>query len=240
MTETNTRRLRAFRGNTPEDYYNTGLADFPLPSRMFYAMVMAFLWVFTKIIAPWKLEAAEELCREKRARIIAMNHVSIIDPVIVAVSMWRCGQPMRCVFKSELNANAFLTWLFSRVGGLPVDRGMADMRVVRRVRAALERGESVLVYPEGTRVKRDEDSQIHGSYALMASLAKAPIQPVAIVGARDLHPGSHIFVRVGPCIEWDEITVQGRRERVEAMGKKGMERVFALRAELRRDHPGKE
>ncbi|HQE70741.1 MAG TPA: lysophospholipid acyltransferase family protein, partial [Atopobiaceae bacterium] len=99
------------------------------------------------------------------------------------------GISVRPIFKSEFNLNTLTTWFFSRVGGIPVNRGTADMKAVRRAKAALERGENILIFPEGTRIKSDDEpAKIHGGFALMAQLAKAPVVPVAIVGARDLRP----------------------------------------------------
>ena len=113
-----------------------------------------------------------------------MNHESMLDPVAVVVTMWLAHVPVRIVYKSEFDKILPATWLFSRAGGFPVARGTADMKVVRRAKAMLARGECVLIYPEGTRVRDDADQQAHGGYAIMAQLAHAPVQPVAIIGAR--------------------------------------------------------
>ena len=132
------------------------------------------------------------------------------------------------------------TWLFSRVGGFPVSRGTADMKLIRRARAMLQRGECVLIYPEGTRVKDDADAEVHGGYALMAQMAKAPVQPVAVIGARNLRFRSRVWLRAGRPVEWAEIDAPKRREQVAKMEEVGMGRVFELRDELRQAHPGLE
>jgi 1-acyl-sn-glycerol-3-phosphate acyltransferase len=154
---------------------------------------------------------------------------------------------MRPIYKSEFDNVAIAKWFFSRVGAIPVKRGTADLKAVRRAQRALQRGEDILVFPEGTRIySDDQEVTIHGGFALMAQLAKAKVQPVAIVGARDGAPGGNkplrphkVFMRAGKAVGFDELGVKGRKKQAEAMEKTAMERVYALRDALRRDHPGK-
>lgn len=231
-------RMHAFAGNTFDDYYDHALSDHPLPGRLFIGFVVRLLWVVTKLLWPWKIEEARLLLDDERGRMIIMNHESMLDPVVVVVVMWLARRPVRIIYKSDFDKIAPATWLFSRAGGFPVERGTADMKTVRRARAMLSRGESVLIYPEGTRVRSDADAQAHGGYALMAQLAKAPVQPVAIIGARELSWRQRVFVRVGTPIEWSELAGLSRKEQVAEMERVGMERVYELRDELRATHPG--
>ncbi len=233
-------RMRAFAGNTYDDYYDHALSEHPLPGRLFIGAVVRILWVVTRILWPWRIERAELLLDDPRGRVIIMNHESMLDPVAVVATMWMAGVPVRIVYKSEFDKIGPATWFFSRAGGFPVSRGTADMKTVRRARAMLQRGECVLIYPEGTRVRRDSDAETHGGYAIMAELAKAPVQPVAIIGARDLRFRQRVWMRVGECVEWDELGSGSRRERTQEMERLGMARVYELRDALRREHPGTE
>lgn len=232
--------MRAFAGNSFEDYYDHAMRDFPLPARLVCAALVRVVWAFTKLVWPWRIEGAERLCADGRGRVIVMNHESMLDPVALVCELWMRGVHVRPVYKSEFDGVPLASWLFSRVGALPVSRGTADMKMVRRARAALQRGECVLIYPEGTRVKRDADSEVHGGFALMAQLAKVPVQPVAIIGARHLRLRSHVAIRVGEPVEWDELPEGSRKERVAAMEREGMRRVWELRDALRADNPGME
>ena len=170
-----TGKLRAFAGNTYDEYYDSAMSDFPWTARVLMAIVVWACYVFTKLVWPWKVEEAELLCRDRRGRVIIQNHESMVEPVIMVVTMWRAGIHTRIVYKSEFDKIGIATWLFSRVGAFPVSRGSADMKTVRRARAMLQRGECVLIYPEGTRVKKDDEAEVHGGYALMAQMAKAPV-----------------------------------------------------------------
>lgn len=243
-------RLRAFRGNSFEDYYTHDMRDYPRPAKLFFGVVVAACALWTKLFWHWEVEDAHKLTdgAGERGRMVVGNHVSMLEPVATIVWFYAHGRRIRPVFKSEFDANPFLTWFFSRVGGIPVERGTADMRAVRCARAALQRGEDVLVYPEGTRVRTDERAPLHAGFALMAQLADAEVVPLAVVGARQITPeGTHrkrlfwrVFLKAGDPISFDELPAGRRKQRAEAMERVAMERVFALRDELRREHPGKE
>ncbi len=240
-------RMRAFAGNSFDDYFDHDMRDFPAPGRAMLRFVAAVVGGLTKVLWPWTIEDADKLWGDPRGRVIVMNHTSMLDPVCVIVSTLFHGQRVRCVYKSEFDSARIVTWLFSRAGAIPVVRGTADVKAVRRAERALKRGEMVLVFPEGTRVKSDDQEvTIHGGFALMAQLAKAPVQPMAIVGARDITPrGSHakrfgrVYLKVGDCITFDELGVKGKKARNAKMEEVAMGRVYQLRDELRREHPGK-
>lgn len=233
---------------TREDYFDNAMDDFPWTAKLVLGVVICVVGFLSKIIFPWKIEDGEKLWNDHSGRMIIMNHVSFLETVLPSVTMWFRGVHVRPIYKSEFEGNGFLHWLLPRVGGIPVDRGTADMKAVKRAVKCMKRGESVLVFPEGTRIKSEEQQvEVHGGFALMARMAKVPVQPMAIVGARDIKPKGRkfprlfwrVFLRAGDCISFDEMTATGRRERTEEMERVGMERVYALRAELREEHPGK-
>jgi len=244
-------RMRAFAGNSFDDYYDHAMRDYPWTAKALLGFLVGVVGAATKVLWPWRIEGAERLwdasAEGGKGRVIVMNHVSMLDPVVVYVSEWVHGRRVRCVYKSEFDKVKVATWLFARAGAVPVRRGTADIKVVRRAQRALERGEDVLIFPEGTRVKADdEEVELHGGFALMAQLAKARVLPVAIVGARDITtrtrkvPHFHrVFLKAGAPIGFDEIGAKGRKRQAAEMERVAMERVYALRAELRAEHPGK-
>jgi len=240
-------RLHAFCGNSVDDYYDHGIREFPLPSRILLGIIIVVVTVATKIAWPWKIEDAELLWNDRRGRIIVMNHQSMLDPVVTVASLWFRGMRVRPIYKSEFDKSKLVTWIFSRVGAIPVVRGTADMKFIRRAQHAIERGECVLIYPEGTRVRSDDQKiEFHKGFALIARLTKAPVQPMAIVGARNITPeGTHwkrfgrVYLKAGSCIELSELGVSGRKEQTDALERASMRAVYDLVGELRSEHPGK-
>jgi len=242
-------KLHAFGGNSFDDYYDSALNDHPLPARMLMGFVVWVLIIVSKIFWPWKIEDAEKLLTPggDRGRMLIMNHTSMLDPVIVVPYLWIHGIRARTIYKSEFDRVKIAKWLFSRVGAFPVERGAADMKAVRRARASLMRGEWILIYPEGTRVKSDDEPVVvHGGFSLMAHMGKAGVQPLAIVGARDItkrgkhfHKPGRVFLKVGDLIEFSDLDAKGKKAQIAAMERVAMDRVYALRTELRDEHPGK-
>lgn len=233
---------------TREDYFDNAMDDYPFSAKVVLAVVICVVGFLSKLLFPWRIEDGKKLWDNHDGRMIIMNHVSFFETVIPSVSMWFRGVHVRPIYKSEFEGNKFLNWLLPRVGGIPIDRGTADMKSVRRAVNCMKRGECILVFPEGTRIKsEDQEVEVHGGFALMARMAKVSVQPMAVVGAREIvRPGKmirlfkRVYFKAGDCISWDEMTSTNRRERTEEMERVGMERVYALRSELRAEHPGKE
>ena len=245
--ETKKGPLHVFGHNTLEDYYEHPIREFPITSRALLAASIIVCGAVSKVFWHWTLENGEELWNAKGGQMVIMNHISMLDPIIIVVSGWAHGRRMRPIYKSEFDKHRFVTWFFARVGALPVKRGTADIKVVRRAQRALQNGEDVVIFPEGTRIRPgDTNVEIHGGFALIAQLAKAPVLPVAIVGASDGAPGGakslrpcRVWMRAGKAITFDELNVKGRKKQAEAMEKVAMERVYALRDALRAEHPGR-
>lgn len=240
-------RLRAFRGNSVDDYYDHAMSEFPLPARALLAVACCVVGGVTKVLWRWGFEDGEKLWNDKEPRVIVMNHGSMLDPVVMIISCWAHGIHLRTVYKSEFDKTKLVSWFFSRAGAFPVTRGTADMKALKRASAALRRGESILIYPEGTRIKSDDQVvEIHGGFAVMAQMGHAKVQPLAIVGSRDITPkGTHrknfhsVCCKVGDTISFDDLGAKGRRQQVDQMEKVAIKRMYELRDELRQEHPGK-
>ncbi|MGI6230801.1 MAG: lysophospholipid acyltransferase family protein [Tractidigestivibacter sp.] len=241
-------KLRAFHGNTFDDYFDSAMRDFPLPGRIALGIAVYGCGFWTKFRWYWKFENDEKLVGgDKRPRVVVMNHTSMLDPVVMIVHLWLRGIRIRTIYKSEFDKSPIVSWAFSRVGAIPIKRGTADIKAIRRAVASLKRGEWVLIFPEGTRIKSDDEPvEIHEGYALIAQMAHVPVQPVGCVGARDitkrgshLHHFSRVFLKAGDLIEFSDINAKSRKEQAEAMSHAGMDAVYKLRDELRQEHPGR-
>lgn len=124
--------------------------------------------------------------------IVAPTHRSIIDIFLTATITRR---RIRFMGKQELWSTRFGAWLFSSLGGFPVDRSAGT----GAVRAALDRlaeGEPVVVFPEGTRRRGRMVVDLKDGAAFLAAKAGVPIVPVGIAGSEDIMPSGSPMIRL--------------------------------------------
>ena len=245
MTQTR-QKPKGGRGKGGYDFIRNGIDDYPLPTRLVYNFVAVVLWLFSSIVWPTRFEGLDELVDHVRERgtVIVMNHTSMVEPVVFIVGLWRRHVRVRPIYKVEFEKIVPAKWLFRRMGGIPVDRGSADLKALKAARDALGRGECVLIYPEGTRIKNDDQPiEVHGGFAMIAQMGKSDVTPTAVVGAADPYKTRPTRrrkprIRCGRPISFTELDGTSRKEKLAEMERVAMERVYALRDELRHDYPG--
>lgn len=111
--------------------------------------------------------------------LVASNHLSNADPIILEAAFPR---PLFFLGKSELFRNPVFRWILRRFGGIPVERGTADLAAIRRARAVLEQGIALGIYPEGVRSRTAALVKGLPGAGLIALQSSAPVLPVAIYG----------------------------------------------------------
>ena len=115
---------------------------------------------------------AEQL-RAARGTIFAPNHATLMDATHFLARLPR----LVCVMKKSVAANPFMGVSSALAGYLPMGEGT---EFIRRGRDALLAGDNLLMFPEGTRTVAPPVNRFKGGFALMASLAGAPVQTVFI------------------------------------------------------------
>ena len=121
--------------------------------------------------------------------IVVANHDSLSDPFFLGASIDR---PLRFLTKSELWSNRIVGRVLDALGAIPVERRRGDVAAVAAVARALEAGDAVAIFPQGT-VLGSADRPWQRGAARVALTTGAPIVPVAIVGASDaLRPGTRL------------------------------------------------
>ncbi len=111
--------------------------------------------------------------------ILASNHVSMLDPPLVAVLV-----PRRVVYmgKIELWKTPIIGPLYSLVGFIPVRRFEADLAALRRAEKALRQNHVLGMFPEGTRSGKPGLGKGLPGTAIIAIRTGAPIVPVGVSG----------------------------------------------------------
>ncbi len=135
------------------------------------------------------------------AYLVAPTHRSMIDvPVVAMITRRR----LRFLSKQEVMGGRITGWALGALGGIPVARGTADRSALRACQQALESGEPVVLFPEGTRGSGPQLQELFDGLAYLALKLGLPIVPVGIAGTeavlgrgRTLPRWSRITVAVG-------------------------------------------
>jgi 1-acyl-sn-glycerol-3-phosphate acyltransferase len=120
--------------------------------------------------------------------ILAVNHISHIDTILMARLVWQSGRIPRFLIKSGVFSKPVIGKVMSGAGQIPVYRGTTDAQKSLQISAdALRRGECVVIYAEGT-ITRDPDwwpmQGKTGIARLALTVPEAPVIPIGQWGAQ--------------------------------------------------------
>ena len=128
-----------------------------------------------------------------KGMIICVNHQSNLDPVVGG-----CSFPRRTNFlaKASLFDILGLGWLLSQIDGIPIDRE-GGVRGMKETLKRLKRGESILIFPEGTRSRDGKLLPLKPGFVTLAKRTKVPLLPMGIAGTYEAWPPGSKFPSSG-------------------------------------------
>jgi len=139
--------------------------------------------------------------------IIAANHRSFLDPFVIATMARR---PMYYVAKKELFMRPWQAWILNALGAFPVDRGAGDEQFIETAKAILARGDVVLIFPEGTRIRPGALGRAKRGVGRLALESGVPVIPVALIGTEAVRRGwrirpHKIRIRAGRALRFPQV-----------------------------------
>jgi glycerol-3-phosphate dehydrogenase (NAD(P)+) len=124
--------------------------------------------------------------------LLASNHRSFMDPFVIGMLVRR---PVYYMAKRELFEKRWQAWILNALGAFPVDRGTSDSAAMDTARAILRRGDCVVVFPEGQRIRRGPLREPKRGIGRLALETGAPVAPVAVFGTEHVRRGWRIRPR---------------------------------------------
>ena len=154
------------------------------------------IWLYraVQLLLGWLVRLLFRTSREGHRRIprhgpviLASNHASNIDPVLVVACMPR---PIFHLGKHHLFNTRFTRFFLEAVAGqIPVDRGMGgNQAAVEAGILVLRRGLALGIYPEGTRTADGSIQSGQTGVAIFAYRTGVPVYPIAIQGTYQVWP----------------------------------------------------
>ncbi len=118
--------------------------------------------------------------------LVVSNHDSWLDPlVIIEAMMWKHRQ-LRFLAKSTLWKSKVLAWILDGAAQIPIRRGESDRAAIEAAVDALDRGETIGVFPEGTLSRGEKLRARRGVARLALARPEVPLVLVAVEGGTRL------------------------------------------------------
>lgn len=157
----------------------------------FYYTLRFISAIILKIIFRFKVQGIENVPESGRV-ILCSNHISILDPIVLAIVVKR---PIAFMAKKELFENKILNKIINKLGAIPVDRQGTSLSAVRKSLKTLKDEKILGIFPEGTRVKEIDLDNAKPGVSLISIKSKSPIVPIYIESR--YRPFSKIKVNIG-------------------------------------------
>ena len=152
-------------------------------------IAMTILGIRTEVVG------AEHIQLE-RATLYTVNHASNVEPPILFAVLRDLTPRLKVVYKAVLRKLPILGRGFDAVGFVPIERENRERatQAIDRAARSVQSGNSLLMFPEGTRSRTGELLPFKKGAFVLAIKAQAPVVPTAIFGAaRAMRPGSPLI-----------------------------------------------
>ena len=170
----------------------------------------------------------EENIPEKGAFILAANHISALDPVMI---ISHCPRTLHFMAKDELFKNPVFASFLKKMNVFPVKRQTSDKRALEFAKRIISSGWVLGIFPEGSRIKDASPKRAKNGVSYLAAKTKADVLPVSIykaAGGRKLRP--HITIRFGKIIKNSELgfSEEYSQQKIRESSEKIMGAITAL------------
>lgn len=197
-------------------YENRG--DWSLAYRAVYPAGWLIAGLALKVLSPRFHVMGRGNVPRRGAVIFAPNHLSNVDPVLVGYAALR---PVAFMAKRSLFDIPVLGSMMRFANAFPVEQNSPDRAALRQAEAQLQRGNDLVIFPEGQCSPDGKLQPLLPGVALLALKCDVPVIPVGIVGSDKLMPYAKVLPRFtlskvkinfAPPLEMDDLKRLSSRE----------------------------
>jgi 1-acyl-sn-glycerol-3-phosphate acyltransferase len=128
--------------------------------------------------------------------LLLANHQSFLDPMLVGIAA--STRRLRFLARKSLFRGRLFGALISSLGAVPVDQDGVATEGLKAVLALLDRGEAVLIFPEGNRTEDGLMQPFQAGVTLLLRRSPVPVVPVGVAGAYQALPKTASVPRLCP------------------------------------------
>ncbi|MBQ7505117.1 MAG: 1-acyl-sn-glycerol-3-phosphate acyltransferase [Ruminococcus sp.] len=151
-------------------------------SKVLYTVGRAICMPIFKLIYRYKVINKSAIPDDNKGYIIACNHLSYSDPVLLGLSQKR---RINFMAKDELFKNKFFAWLIRNLGAFPVKRGTGDVKALKNGEDIIREGNLMTIFIEVGRSKTGELMRPRSGFAVIAQQTGVPVVPACITKTKD-------------------------------------------------------
>jgi 1-acyl-sn-glycerol-3-phosphate acyltransferase len=187
---------------------------------------------------------------KRGAFILAPNHYSEIDPIIMGRIMWGLGRVPRFLAKASVFSNPVIGAILRASGQIPVDRDGRSQAPLKAAQQLVDNELAVIIYPEGTLTRDPDLWPMRGKSGAvrMALQAGVPIIPAAHWGTQQImaryskkisfFPRKRILCKIGDPVDLSDLVGRPIDQALLAEGtNRVMNAIAELLGELREEQP---
>ncbi|GAB2503971.1 MFS transporter [Arenimonas alkanexedens] len=174
----------------PEVFLALGIAN-ALVAILIFSIVPEFFlrfiaWMYVTLFYRVTIKGVEDHVPDEGAALLVCNHVSYMDPVLISAAVPR---PIRFVMYYKIFRVPAMNWVFRAYRAIPIAGSKEDPEVMEaafeEIRAALDAGELVCIFPEGALTKDGEIAPFRGGVERILATHPVPVVPMALTGLWD-------------------------------------------------------
>ena len=198
-------------------------------THVIYRILFWICRIFLFVYHPYRLTGRERI--PEGPCMLCANHSGFADPIWIFLLL-NGAYPPWSMGRKSLFEKPLLRKLLPFLGSFPVDRDNPDLSAVKKSLSILKEGHQLLIFPEGTRVKKGKKSEPKSGAVMLANRAGVPIVPIYITHGRK--PFCPVRVVAGEAYTPEFASRRPSGEELEQATKEMMGKIYALGAKTKK------